>query len=57
MDFCDLECIYAKWPDKLYDGSGTCMTFIALYCKKKKKIVYKNAICNEKKLNGETYEN
>jgi hypothetical protein len=48
IEWCDLECKYAEWPDKLQDGSGTCRTFIGLYCKKKKRVVYKNQRCNEK---------
>lgn len=47
--FCDLTCKYAKFPDKLCDGSMTCRTFVALYCTKKKTIVCKNLICPEYK--------
>jgi len=46
--FCDLKCKYAEWPDEIQDGSKSCRTFIGLYCKKKKTIVYKNAPCKEK---------
>lgn len=45
VNFCDLSCKYAKFPDKLCDGSLTCRTFLGLYCKKRKKIVYKNQKC------------
>jgi len=44
-NYCDLTCKYARFPDVLCDGAKTCRTFVALYCKKQKKIVYKNAPC------------
>lgn len=47
--YCDLFCKYAEFPDKLHDGAKTCRTFVALYCKLKKQIVYKNAICKDYK--------
>ena len=47
INFCDLTCKYAKFPDVLADGARTCRTFFALYCKKKKRLVYKNAPCKE----------
>jgi len=51
--FCDLKCKYAEWPDEIQDGSKSCHTFIGLYCKKKKRVVYKNAPCNYKEdING-----
>jgi hypothetical protein len=35
MDFCDLSCKYASFPtSEAVDGSRSCRTFIALYCKK-----------------------
>jgi hypothetical protein len=44
--WCDLSCEHADFPDQYaVDGSGTCRTFIALYCKKLKKLVPKNAPC------------
>lgn len=43
--WCDLTCKYARFPEKLCDGSKTCRTFVALYCKKFKKLVYKNKEC------------
>ena len=50
MEFCDLDCKYAKFPDtESVDGSGSCRTFIALYCKFRKKLVYKNLPCGDKK--------
>jgi len=49
LKFCDLKCIYADWPDKIQDGSKSCRTFVGLYCKKKKMVVYKNAPCKMKK--------
>jgi len=45
MKFCDLTCKYARFPDKLSDGSLSCRTFIGLYCGKLKKIVPKNGKC------------
>ncbi len=45
MKFCDLSCEYARFPDKLSDGSLSCRTFIGLYCEKLKKIVPKNGKC------------
>lgn len=46
IKYCDLDCQYASFPDKLHDGAYTCRTFIALYCKKLKHLVYKNAVCH-----------
>ena len=49
MDFCDLVCKYAKMPkDPGVDGSGSCRTFVALYCTKKKSLVHKNMPCSAK---------
>ncbi|RJR38528.1 MAG: hypothetical protein C4576_22200 [Desulfobacteraceae bacterium] len=49
MEFCDLKCRYADWPkDDALDGSGSCRTFQALFCLKKKRTVHKNAPCAEK---------
>ena len=44
-NYCDLTCKYARFPDKLCDGSMTCRTFVAMFCTKKKRIVYKNKEC------------
>jgi len=46
IKWCDLNCEYAGFPetDDL-DGAKSCRTFAALYCKKLKKIVTKNAPC------------
>lgn len=50
-DFCDLMCIYATMPkETAIDGSGSCRTFAALYCKKRKSLVHKNMPCREKVL-------
>ncbi|MDI6794066.1 MAG: hypothetical protein QME81_14595 [bacterium] len=44
--FCDLTCEYAEWPkDKAMDGAGSCRTFQALHCRKIKRIVHKNGLC------------
>ncbi len=45
MRYCDLTCEFARWPDKLADGSKTCRTFIALYCSKLDMLVDKNGVC------------
>jgi hypothetical protein len=50
MEFCDLNCRYARWPnDRAMDGAGSCRTFQALFCEKRKSLVHKNAPCPEKK--------
>lgn len=50
MDFCDLECKFASFPQsEAVDGSRSCRTFIALYCRKKKSLVHKNLPCSEKR--------
>jgi hypothetical protein len=49
MDFCDLDCKFASFPKwEAVDGSRSCRTFIALYCRKKKSLVHKNLPCSEK---------
>lgn len=49
--FCDLLCKYAELPkEEGLDGSGSCRTFIALYCRRKKSIVAKNQPCRQKVL-------
>lgn len=49
MEFCDLNCRYAEWPEKdAVDGSGSCRTFQAFYCAKKGHMVHKNAPCPDK---------
>ncbi|HET6515985.1 MAG TPA: hypothetical protein VFG09_12550 [Thermodesulfovibrionales bacterium] len=50
MDFCDLDCKYACFPESdSVDGSRSCRTFVALYCKLKKRLVHKNVPCREKR--------
>ncbi len=44
MKWCDLECPHAAWPDSAA-LSGACRTFQALFCKKLKRVVEKNALC------------
>lgn len=47
--YCDLMCRHAEISrDYGVDGSGSCRTFIALYCQEKKTLVSKNAPCKEK---------
>ena len=49
MEFCDLKCVYASFPgEAAVDGAGSCRTFSALYCSKKKTYVHKNMPCKEK---------
>jgi hypothetical protein len=51
FNFCDLLCKYAETPkEEGIDGSGSCHTFIALYCTKKKSLVHKNMLCKDKVL-------
>jgi hypothetical protein len=46
IKFCDLRCPYAEFPrDEAIDGSGSCRTFIALWCVQLQKLVTKNAPC------------
>jgi hypothetical protein len=46
IKFCDLRCEYADFArEDALDGSGSCRTFIALWCKKLHKHVTKNAPC------------
>lgn len=53
-DYCDLMCRYAEIPAATdIDGSGSCRTFIALYCSLKKKLVNKNSPCRDKVLREE----
>ena len=49
--FCDFMCRYAELPKaEALDGSGSCRTFIAVYCKRKKTFVPKNIACNQKQV-------
>jgi len=44
--WCDMECPDAAWPDdEGLDGSGSCRTFLAVYCQKHKRLNKKNALC------------
>ena len=44
--FCDLKCPYAEFPEKeAIDGARSCRTFSALWCRKLKQYVAKNAPC------------
>jgi hypothetical protein len=38
------------------DGAGSCRTFQAVFCEKKKRLVHKNAPCSEKKKKSPTSE-
>ncbi|HVN22415.1 MAG TPA: hypothetical protein VMT71_00485 [Syntrophorhabdales bacterium] len=49
--FCDLMCKYAELPkDGALDGSGSCRTFIAVYCNRRKTFVPKNLACSQKQM-------
>lgn len=51
MNFCDFNCKYASWPEaESLDGSSSCRTFTALFCRKKNRHVHKNMPCNEKSI-------
>jgi hypothetical protein len=54
LGFCDLMCKYAEIPkDTAVDGSGSCRTFVALYCNLKRSLVHKNMPCSQKILRKE----
>jgi len=44
MKWCDLSCPYATFPDE-EALDGACHTFIALYCKKYRRLVQKSGLC------------
>ncbi|MBN1944364.1 MAG: hypothetical protein JW797_01755 [Bradymonadales bacterium] len=45
-DWCDLSCPYAGFPPGgALDGSGSCRTFLALYCRCLDRPVAKNGPC------------
>jgi hypothetical protein len=49
MEFCDLDCKYAKFPQSdAVDGSRSCRTFVALQCTLRKKLVHMNLPCKDK---------
>ena len=44
--WCDLNCPHAEFPkEDALDGSGSCRTFLALWCVHLREIVTKNAPC------------
>jgi hypothetical protein len=46
IKFCDMRCEQADFArDDAIDGSKSCRTFIAIWCKKLEKHVTKNAPC------------
>ena len=45
MNYCDMTCKYARFAKR--DLSGACRTWVAIYCNKKKMLVYKNTVCSE----------
>ncbi len=48
--YCDLSCRHAEMPkDSGIDGAGSCRTFVALYCRKRKRLVHKNLPCKSKR--------
>lgn len=53
MNFCGLQCRRASFPkDDSVDGSRSCRTFIALYCKIRRGLVHKNAPCADREEAG-----
>jgi len=49
LKFCDTRCRHAAWPRAEHlDGSGSCRTFQALFCKLQEKLVPKNGPCELK---------
>lgn len=45
MKFCDMNCPHAAFPEKLADGSKSCMTFSALRCNLLERLVHKSGPC------------
>jgi hypothetical protein len=46
IKFCDMRCEHAEFAkDEAIDGSGSCRTFMALWCSQLQKHVTKNAPC------------
>jgi hypothetical protein len=49
VKYCDFNCKYADFPkNKFMDGSASCQTFQAVWCKKLKRHILKNDICKIK---------
>lgn len=45
-EWCDMECPDAAFPkDEALDGSGSCRTFLAVYCEKHNEINMRNSPC------------
>jgi len=53
IKFCNMSCKYAESVGSERDGAG-CRIWIAIYCEKKKKTVFKNSLCREKELRSGT---
>ncbi|MEN8149432.1 MAG: hypothetical protein ABFS86_06390 [Planctomycetota bacterium] len=48
--WCDLSCPHAEFPkEEGLDGSGSCRTFLALWCAHLGEIVTKNAPCEARR--------
>mgnify|MGYP006278875821 CR=1 FL=1 len=46
IKFCDMRCEFAEFPKQEHiDGSNSCRTFSALWCKQLQQLVTKNAPC------------
>jgi hypothetical protein len=46
VKWCALSCEHASFPQTgAVDGSGSCRTFVALYCARLKRLVHKNGPC------------
>ncbi len=52
LKWCDPSCEHARFPEER-DLNGACHTFIALYCKKYKRLVQKSALCLDITKEGE----
>lgn len=49
MGFCDLGCRHASRPGQEgVDGSGSCRTFVALFCSLKGRLVHKHMPCRDR---------
>ncbi|MEJ2634446.1 MAG: hypothetical protein P8184_04030 [Calditrichia bacterium] len=47
IKFCDMRCEHASFPkDRDIDGSGSCRTYLALWCNQLNEYVTKNAPCS-----------
>lgn len=46
VKFCDMKCEHAQFPKDLdIDGSGSCQTYLAIWCSELEEYVTKNSPC------------